>query len=139
MKVFTNFISILFLFISASLIATSETFEDIFPKIGIKHFSHDGSLMSAGVIVLDYNNDGWLDYYATNIGQNYFFENANAQAFIERGKELKIDNTNVKPGVDNSGLTVSWSLNWFDFDLDMDVDLYVSNGFLLPIPGLNTE
>ena len=102
-------------------------------------FGFNNAILGMGVDGGDYNNDGWLDYYATNIGQNYFFENANGQAFIERGKELKIDNTNVKPGVDNSGLTVSWSLNWFDFDLDMDVDLYVSNGFLLPIPGLNTE
>lgn len=102
-------------------------------------FGFNNAILGMGVDGGDYDNNGWMDYYTTNIGQNYFFENANGQNFIERGKELKIDNTKANPESENSGLTVSWSVNWFDFDLDMDVDLHVTNGYLLPVPGINTS
>ncbi|MER3329449.1 MAG: CRTAC1 family protein, partial [Candidatus Kapaibacterium sp.] len=102
-------------------------------------YGFNQAILGMGVDAGDYNNDGWFDYYATNIGQNYFFENARGQNFIERGKELKIDNTKANPNEEQSGLTVSWAVNWFDFDLDMDVDLHVNNGYLLPIPGINVE
>ncbi len=103
------------------------------------NYGFNNAILGMGVDGGDYNNDGWFDYYATNIGQNYFFESANGQTFIERGKELKVDNTKANPSSEQSGLTVSWSVNWFDFDLDMDVDLHVTNGYLAPIPGINTE
>lgn len=99
----------------------------------------NNAILGMGVGVGDYNNDGYMDYYATNLGQNFFYENVQGQEFIERGKELKIDNTRVNPNKENSGLTVSWAANWFDYDLDMDLDLHVTNGFLMPIPGINTE
>lgn len=102
-------------------------------------YGFNQAILGMGVDAGDYNNDGWFDYYATNIGQNYFFENASGQFFIEKGKELKLDNTKANPNSEQSGLTVSWSVNWFDFDLDMDVDLHVTNGYLLPIPDINTE
>lgn len=103
------------------------------------NFGFNNAILGMGVDGGDYNNDGWFDYYATNLGQNFFYENAKGQAFIERGRELKIDNTKANPNSEQSGQTVSWSVNWFDFDLDMDVDLHVTNGYLAPIAGVNTE
>lgn len=99
----------------------------------------NNAILGMGVDGGDYDNDGDLDYYATNLGQNFFYENLNGQAFQERGKELKIDNTRANQTTENAGFTVSWSVNWFDFDLDMDLDLHVTNGFLAPIEDVNTE
>lgn len=123
--------------------SSNALYRNDFPNKGFTNvkdnYGFNNAILGMGVDGGDYNNDGWFDYYATNIGQNYFFENAKGQAFIERGKELKIDNTKANPNNEQSGLTVSWSVNWFDYDLDMDVDLHVTNGYLAPVPGINTE
>ncbi|PKL78327.1 MAG: hypothetical protein CVV25_12035 [Ignavibacteriae bacterium HGW-Ignavibacteriae-4] len=111
-----------------------KTFLNVKDKYGFNN-----AILGMGVEGGDYNNDGWFDYYATNLGQNFFYENAKGQAFLERGKELKIDNTKANPKSEQSGNTVSWSANWFDYDLDMDVDLHVTNGYLAPLPDINTE
>mgnify|MGYP000628021653 FL=1 len=56
-QVFTNVVDA-----AKQVNASSQTFEDIFPKAGIEHFTHDGSLMSGGVVVIDYNRDGYDDF-----------------------------------------------------------------------------
>ncbi|MGB7394605.1 MAG: CRTAC1 family protein, partial [Pricia sp.] len=70
----------------------------------------------------DYNNDGLLDYFVTNVKFNWFMENqGEGKPFVERAKELSTYN-----------LAISWGANFADFDHDGDLDLYVSNGDLNP-------
>lgn len=85
-----------------------------------------------GVTVGDYNNDGWLDYFFTNIRTNQFM--------INKGADSPFFNNSMKIGTkfsfssDSLGryLPVSWGCNFADFDNDGDLDLFVSCGCLNP-------
>ena len=82
----------------------------------------DLKINSMGTAVGDYNNDGLMDYYVTNIRFNYFMVNQGAgKPFINKASEL---------GMGFFG--ISWGANFADFDHDGDVDLFVSNGDLNP-------
>ncbi|MCB0656620.1 MAG: CRTAC1 family protein [Saprospiraceae bacterium] len=75
-----------------------------------------------GTAVGDINNDGWMDYYFTNIRLNVMKVNQGpGKPFLDQTKELGL-----------SHVTISWGANFADFDQDGDVDLFVSNGDLNP-------
>lgn len=70
----------------------------------------------------DYDNNGWLDYFITNIRFNYFMVNqGTSEPFVEKAKEL---GTRL--------FKIGWGANFADFDHDGDLDLFVSNGDLNP-------
>lgn len=94
-----------------------EKFTDVAKETGM-----DLKINSMGTAVGDYNNDGLMDYYMTNIKFNYFMVNQGAgKPFINKATELGM-------GI----FAISWGANFADFDLDGDVDLFVSNGDLNP-------
>ncbi len=82
----------------------------------------DLKINSMGTAVGDYNNDGLMDYYMTNIKFNYFMVNQGAgKPFINKAPELGMQ-----------FFAISWGANFADFDNDGDVDLFVANGDLNP-------
>lgn len=82
----------------------------------------DLKINAMGAAVGDYNADGMLDYYMTNIRFNRFMVSQGAgKPFKNRTKELGVN-----------FLTISWGANFADYDQDGDLDLYVSNGDLNP-------
>ncbi|WP_091607593.1 CRTAC1 family protein [Maribacter dokdonensis] len=82
----------------------------------------DLKINAMGAAVGDYNGDGWMDYYVTNIKFNMLMENqGNGNPFVDKAKELGTYN-----------LAISWGANFADFDHDEDLDLFVSNGDLNP-------
>jgi len=82
----------------------------------------DLKINAMGAAVGDYNGDGWMDYYITNIKFNMLMENQGiGKPFIDKAKELGTYN-----------LAISWGANFADFDHDEDLDLFVSNGDLNP-------
>ncbi len=95
----------------------NDKFEDV-----SKETQMDLKINAMGSAVGDYNNDGWLDYYVTNIKFNMLMENQGKRLpFMDRAKELGTYN-----------LSISWGANFADFDHDTDLDLFVSNGDLNP-------
>lgn len=93
------------------------SFEDISAPKGM-----DIKENAMGSAVGDYNGDGLLDYYITNIKFNLLMENQGSdKPFVDKAKELGTYN-----------LAISWGANFADFDHDGDLDLYVSNGDLNP-------
>lgn len=70
----------------------------------------------------DYDNNGLLDYFITNIKFNRFMVNQGAdKPFRDMLKESGM-----------SMFTISWGANFADFDHDGDLDLFVANGDLNP-------
>ncbi len=94
-----------------------KSFIDVAKKEGM-----DLKINSMGTAVGDYNNDGLMDYYMTNIGFNYFMVNQGVdKGFVNNAKKLGMD-----------FFAISWGANFADFDQDGDVDLFVANGDLNP-------
>ncbi len=69
-----------------------------------------------GVIVADYNQDGYPDIYLTNLGKNQLFTNQGNGSFVDDAVTLGVAGNH-------------WSLSaaWADFDADGDLDLYVGD------------
>ena len=85
-----------------------------------------------GTAVGDYNDDGLLDYFITNIRGNKFMVNqGKGKPFIDMSQKLGTRFTRV---ADEEGVyqPVSWGANFADFDNDGDLDLFVANGCLNP-------
>ena len=101
-------------------------FKNQYPWASFKDVSEakgmDLKINSMTSAVGDFNNDGWLDYFITNIRFNKFMVNQGAgKPFKEMSKDL---GTNY--------ITISWGANFADFDHDGDLDLFVANGDLNP-------
>ncbi len=101
-------------------------YENQYPKRSFidisKAMAMDLKENAMGSAVGDYDNNGLLDYYVTNIKFNLLMDNqGRGKPFIDRAKELGA-----------YSFAISWGANFADFDHDMDLDLYVSNGDLNP-------
>lgn len=95
-----------------------------------------------GIAVGDFDFDGWVDYYVTNIFASLCAENHEGQYFTDAGQELG-NTIGLIQKRDYTAIPVSWGANFFDYDHDTDLDLFVNNGALnpgsRPIPNLFFE
>lgn len=82
----------------------------------------DLKINAMGTAIGDYDNNGLMDYYVTNIRFNRFMVNSGTETgFADKAKELGM-----------GYVTISWGANFADFDNDTDLDLFVANGDLNP-------
>ena len=97
-------------------------FEDITDRAGVAGLS-GSSTWSTGVVMVDINNDGWLDIYVSQVS-NYKFFSGNNQLFINNG-----DLTFTEKAKDYHLDFESYSQHaaFFDYDLDGDLDMYQLN------------
>lgn len=94
-------------------------FEDITSSAGLI----DVGALHTGVSVVDINQDGFQDIYICKAGsevedarRNLFYINNGNNTFTERAKAYGLDD-----------ISSSNSANFFDYDLDGDLDLYLLN------------
>ena len=95
-----------------------KTFRDVSDLYGFGR-----EMYGMGIGQGDYDQDGDLDYYITNIGRNCLFQNE-IRAFNEVAEDLNLDITYVYDTV----VGTSWSGLFFDLEFDGDLDVYVSKG-----------
>jgi hypothetical protein len=75
--------------------------------------------------VADFDNDGWLDVYVTNITGDYMREGN----FLWRNNgDLTFTDVSRETGTADTGW--GWGAKFFDFDNDGWLDLYVTNGWV---------
>ncbi|MDB3907859.1 CRTAC1 family protein [Crocinitomicaceae bacterium] len=86
-------------------------------------YGFDEKMYGMGIGAGDYNFDGVLEYFVTNIGPNAFYQRR-FFSFDNEAEKMGIDAPFVRP---NESAT-SWSGLLFDMDFDGDLDLYVSRG-----------
>ena len=93
------------------------TFEDISRAAGI-----DRTAYTKGVASADYDNDGFVDFYVSNVsGENFLYHNNHNLTFTEVGKQ--------------AGVQAPWFsfATWFfDYDNDGWPDLFVTSYFNSP-------
>src|SRR5262249_27821724 len=70
-----------------------------------------------GVVVADYDNDGWPDILVTGLGRNFLFHNQGDGTFTERAKEAGI----LRKGRWSTGAAFG------DLDQDGKLDLYIAS------------
>lgn len=98
----------------------NSSFEDA-QKYGLDNTGTD-----MGVGIGDYNNDGYFDFFITNINNNVFLKNNGDNTFKNIAIEKNINNTGW-----------AWNNIFADFDLDGDEDFFIVNGFSLTGPQKN--
>lgn len=105
-------------------------FDDISQKAG---FINKGK-WSTGVVMVDINNDGWLDIFVCNAGSMH--------NGVQRENELYINNHDLTftesaraYGLADSGYATQ--ATFFDYDLDGDLDCFIINNSPIPVNTLN--
>ena len=95
----------------------------------------DVQIYGMGITAGDFDNDMDLDYYITNIGQNVLLENDGTGKFNDVGKIVGADDTYSR----DEKYAVGWGTSFMDLDNDMDLDLYVVNGYVPAAPSIDNS
>ena len=110
-------------------VQSNKIYENLHPEkkfVDVSEVSgFNAHIFGMGIEGGDFDEDGDMDYYTTNIGANKFYVNNGNKTMTERGVEFGMDNKHKK-GTDS--LATSWGILWFDYNHDSYLDLFVSNG-----------
>jgi tetratricopeptide (TPR) repeat protein len=87
------------------------TFEDISHSAGV-----DSVAYTKGVVAADYDGDGYVDFYVSNLGKNFLYHNNHDNTFTEVAEQAGV------PGPGQS--FAAW---FFDYDNDGLPDLFVTS------------
>ena len=87
------------------------TFTDVTAQAGLGL-----EMYGIGAAIADYDNDGNVDIYITNVGQNRLFRNLGGGKFVD---------VTARAGVGDPGFSTAAA--WFDYDNDGRLDLFVGN------------
>ena len=82
-------------------------------------------MFGMGIAVSDYNSDGYLDMFITNIADNVLLTNQGGDTFRDAAVDM-----DVAYGEFRRQQRVSWGTVFFDYDNDGYEDLYVASGYL---------
>ena len=97
-----------------------------FEEIGLQAdvgYSADGRARSGmGVDSADYDQDGWMDLFVSNVDQEMY-------ALYHNNHDEVFDDLAVATGIGmTTRLMSGWGVKFFDYDNDGDLDLFFANG-----------
>ena len=102
-------------------------FRETSDTLGIKYGTTLQPQASMGLAIADVNRDGLFDIFITNFSHDYnniFLGHrvgGDAGTFFYKDRGLRVMGQQVY-------YDLSWGCGWYDFDNDIDLDLYVANG-----------
>lgn len=107
-------------------------FEDISEKAGITQKGQ----WNTGVVMVDINNDGWLDIYICNAGYDKW-KSGKGNALFINNHDLTFTEKAAEYGLDEKGYTTHAA--FLDYDMDGDLDAYILNNSFIPVNTLNYD
>src|SRR5690348_10657443 len=105
-------------------------FQDISAEAGFK----EKKQWSTGVVMVDINNDGWLDIFVCNAGSMNDSSVRRNQLFINN-HDLTFTEEASKYGLNTVGYTTQ--VSFFDYDMDGDLDCFMINNSPISPTNLN--
>lgn len=103
---------------------SGSTFSDISEESGTNQ-----GMYGMGVAIGDYDEDGYMDYYITNIGRNVLLQHQPGHTWEDVTEAAGVENEFT-----GDLFTTGWGTFFFDYDNDSYLDLYVSNGHIPAAP-----
>jgi len=97
-------------------------FEEIGGLAGVGYGSFGVARSGMGVDAADYDQDGWVDLFVTNVDHESFslYHNRKDESFTDAAPATGIAST--------TSLFSGWGLKFFDYDNDGNLDLILANG-----------
>lgn len=106
------------------------SFEDISEKAGVEAKQD----WSTGVVLVDINNDGWLDIFVCNAG--YIDGRLPECKLFINNHDLTFKESAAEYGLTNRGGYTTHAA-FFDYDMDGDLDCFIINNSFIPVNTLN--
>ena len=95
----------------------------------------DAQMYGMGIAAGDYDEDLDMDFYVTNIGPNFFFENSGDMLFNDIAELKGVQNATTENGLNTTG----WGAILEDFNNDTYLDLFVANGYVYSVVDIDDE
>jgi enediyne biosynthesis protein E4 len=98
-------------------------FEEVGLRADVAYSAEGRPRSGMGVDSADFNDDGWMDLFVSNIDEEIF-------SLYQNNRNLTFDDVAMPVGI---GLATRWLSGWgvkfFDYDNDGNLDLILANGF----------
>jgi len=97
-------------------------FEDLGALSGVAYNVMGLARSGMGVDAADFDQDGWLDLFVTNVDQEMFslYRNHHDETFDDQASSTGIAR--------DTKLLSGWGVKFFDFDNDGNIDVFICNG-----------
>jgi enediyne biosynthesis protein E4 len=97
-------------------------FVDIATEAGVAYSAQGSARSGMGVDAADYDSDGWLDLFVTNVDREMY-------SLYHNNHDKTFDDLTVPNGIGKTSAQMNgWGVKFFDFDNDGDPDLFIANG-----------